>query len=310
MKLIKKYQLPFITLIIGLLLGLLIMSFNIPNVSVSLQEETTIVSFDDQIITSNDYYQIIKNKLNIEILLDLIDDKLLSNRYILDENSLKDIKNEMEETLKLYYEYYDTNEKDFLANNGFKNKEEFYQYLILEEKRKQCLKDYLQGKITNNEINNYYLNQMNNDFEIMYLKGNNNTLNEILLKLNDGILLENILQEYKKVVYQNLGYIAFDNKEITHDIYEDALVLEENSYTKSLRSINNEYYIIFKGKIKEKDDVKNLKDRIRNIIIENKIKNDTDHKLQKEALINLRKEKHITFYDTYLNNSYQDYIKN
>ena len=310
MKLIKKYKLNILCLIIGLLLGLIIMSFQIKKVNVPLEENNTIISFDNKTITSDEYYQVIKNKLSIDTILDLIDDKLLSDIYIIDDNKLKDLQKEMQETLKLYYEYYDTNEEDFLSNNGFNDKNDFLEYLILNEKRNLYLKDYLKKKITNNDINNYYLRQMNNDFEIMYLKGSNDILSEILTQLNSGTTLESILKQYKNIAYTNLGFISFDNTEINSDIYNDALALEENSYTKSLRSINNEYYIIFKGQIKEKDDIKVLRERILNKIIENKINNDTDGKLQKEALINLRKEKGIIFYDTYLNNLYQNYLKN
>ena len=310
MKLIKKYKLNILCLIIGLLLGLIIMSFQIKKVNVPLEENNTIISFDNKTITSDEYYQVIKNKLSIDTILDLIDDKLLSDIYTIDDNKLKDLQKEMQETLKLYYEYYDTNEEDFLSNNGFKDKNDFLEYLILNEKRNLYLKGYLKKKITNNDINNYYLRQMNNDFEIMYLKGSNDILSEILTQLNSGTTLESILKQYKNIAYTNLGFISFDNTEINSDIYNDALALEENSYTKSLRSINNEYYIIFKGQIKEKDDIKVLRERILNKIIENKINNDTDGKLQKEALINLRKEKGIIFYDTYLNNLYQNYLKN
>lgn len=286
------------------------MSFQIKEKNIPLTKENVIVSFDEQAITSNEYYDNLKNSSGINLLLEMIDKMLLEEKYSLNEESINNVKDKMNDTIQFYINYYDTTEKEFLVTSGFKNKEDFLEFLILEEMRTSYEKDYLKEKITNNEINNYYLNKMNNDFEIMYIKGKDNVLTEILVKLNNSLTIEELTKEYKnKITYQNLGYISFDNEEINSDIYNDALNLNENTYTTSLRSINDEYYIIFKGNVKEKDKVENLKERIRSKMALEKINNDTDGLLLKEALINLRKQANITFYDTYLENLYQTYIK-
>ena len=296
-------------LFIGLCLGLLIMSFNIKDEIVPLSNgELPIITFDKGSITSNEYYNELKTISGIDNLLDSIDTKLLEE-YNLDDEAIKNTQKEMNETIKLYMNYYDTTEEEFLNTSGFKDKDSFLKYMILEKKRQMYLSDYLKEKVTNQEINYYYINKMNNDIEIKYIKGNSEVLGEILTKLKEGIKLDEIIKTYKNITYMDLGYIAFDDENINEDIYSDAYAQEENSYTESLRSINDEYYIIFKGKVKEKDDVSILKKRIIKKIVEEKISNDEDNTLYKEALINLRSEHHIKFNDTYLENLYKTYCK-
>ena len=298
-----NYKQKIIYLFIGLCLGILVMSFNIKKNNVPLTNgELPIISFLNGSITSNEYYNTLKENSGISILLDLLDDKLLSKKYQLNDKELLTIQEKMNDTINYYIKYYDTNEQDFLNTAGFKDKDTFYNYLIIEEKRKLYEKDYLEKKITNNEINNYYINKLVGDFEIMYIKGDSKILLDILLKLNNGESIQNVLND--KVTYKNLGYISFDNDTINSDIYLDAKNLSENTYTTSLRSIDNEYYIIFKGNVKEKDPLESLKNRITKKIVEEKIKNDTNNLLYKEALINLRKEEQVTFNDTYLEKLY------
>ena len=310
MNYLKKNMQNIIFLIIGLCLGLFIMSFNIKEEIVPLQDgNLPIITLNDKTITSNDYYEKLKTDSGITTLLDLIDEKLLNEKYTLNEEELSTVKDKMQETISFYTQYYNIDENEFLNSNGFKNKDTFLNYFILEEKRVKYEKEYLKEKITNNEVNNYYINKMNSDFEIMYIKGKSEILTEILTKLKEGATYEAIIKSYKNITYHNYSYVSFDDKEINSDIYSDAEPLEENSYTTSIRSIDDEYYIIFKGKVKEKDDVKNLKERIIKVIVEEKINNDEDNLLLKEALIQLRKENNITFHDTYLENLYKVYQK-
>ena len=310
MKKLKENKLTIIMFVIGLLLGLLIMSFNIKEKHVELKEEKVIVSFEDKKgITSDEYYLYLKENSGIDRLLDLIDNSLLSKKYQLSEDKLKEIQNNMQDIFKSFSEYYNTSKEGFLSQNGFKDEQDFENYLKLEELRKMYEEDYLKDKVTNNEINYYYINKMNKDFEIKYIKGNQETLEKILIDLKNNTSIEDIKKKYKKIEYKDLGYITFDDNKINTDIYADAALLDENSYTTSLRSIDDEYYIIFKGKEKDKDDVNKLKERIKNKIVLEKMDNDTENKLYFEALINLRKEKKINFYDTYLDSLYQAYLK-
>ena len=309
MNFLKENKLSIILFILGLAIGLFLMSLKVKDNKVKLDNDNTILSLKDSNITSNEYYDLLKDNSGINLLLDLIDRKILEEKYEISADELEEIKKEMNDVVTSYTNYYGIDEKEFYKNNGFKDQDDFKNYLILEKRREKYEKDYLKDIITSNEINYYYNNKLEKDFEIKYLKGKEEVLTKVLTDLKNKLSIEEIVKKYPSLTYKNLGYITFDDKNINEDIYNDAKLLDENSYTTTLRSIDNDYYIIFKGKVKEKDKLENIRDRIIEKIILEKIKNDQDNKLYYEALINLRKENELTFYDTYLDNLYKAYLK-
>ena len=285
------------------------MSFKITKQAVPLNDGSIpLLTISDANITSDEYYSTLKESSGINMLLDMIDQKILNNIYQLTDDDDKKIEETIKDTINSYVEYYGIDEKEFYQNAGFKNQDDFKEYITIDYLRKLYLKDYLKENISNNEINYYYINQMPKDFEIMYIKADDTTLDKILNDLNNNLTYEDVIKKYK-VKTQNLGYVSFDSEEIDIDIYNEALNLEDNSYTSSIRSINDESYIIFRGKSKDKADVKELSERIKNQIVKEKINADTDDTLLDEALINLHKEKKLTFYDTYLQELYEVYKK-
>lgn len=305
MNFFKKYQQEILFFSIGLFLGLFLMSFKITKQTIPLLNgQIPVVTINNDHITSDEYYTILKENTPISLLLDEIDRRILRNMYEISKEKEEEIEKDALNTIKTYTSYYEISEEEFYANNGFKNKKDFIEYVKLEYLRQEYEKDYLKERVTNNEINYYYLHEMPNDFEIMYLKGDDKTLNKILEELNNGKTYNDIIKKYK-VTHQELGYIAFDDENINLDIYQDALNLSDNAYTKSLRSIDNEYYLIFRGKSKEKEDISNLKERIRTQIALEKINSDTNNSLLKKALVFLRKENNLSFYDTYLEELYK-----
>ncbi len=305
----KKNKNTIIFFFIGIILGLFLMSFKITKQAVPLNDGSIpLLTISDANITSDEYYSTLKESSGINMLLDMIDQKILNNIYQLTDDDDKKIEETIKDTINSYVEYYGIDEKEFYQNAGFKNQDDFKEYITIDYLRKLYLKDYLKENISNNEINYYYINQMPKDFEIMYIKADDTTLDKILNDLNNNLTYEDVIKKYK-VKTQNLGYVSFDNEEIDIDIYNEALNLEDNSYTSSIRSINDESYIIFRGKSKDKADVKELSERIKNQIVKEKINADTDDTLLDEALINLHKEKKLTFYDTYLQELYEVYKK-
>ena len=305
----KKNKNTIIFFFIGIILGLFLMSFKITKQAVPLNDGSIpLLTISDANITSDEYYSTLKESSGINMLLDMIDQKILNNIYQLTDDDDKKIEETIKDTINSYVEYYGIDEKEFYQNAGFKNQDDFKEYITIDYLRKLYLKDYLKENISNNEINYYYINQMPKDFEIMYIKADDTTLDKILNDLNNNLTYEDVIKKYK-VKTQNLGYVSFDSEEIDIDIYNEALNLEDNSYTSSIRSINDESYIIFRGKSKDKADVKELSERIKNQIVKEKINADTDDTLLDEALINLHKEKKLTFYDTYLQELYEVYKK-
>ena len=310
MNFFKKNKVSILVFIIGLSLGAFVMSLFIPEVIVPLKDgNLPIVTLNDFSITSNEYYEALKDTSDIDYLTQLIDEKLLDKMYETTVDMKKEVQQEMQETIKNFTEYYGYSESEFLNLNGFKTEEAFFNLMLLEHKRELFIYDYVKDHLKNEEINNYYIKTLVPDMEIKTISGDEEILDEILDKLKNKSYDE-IIKEYKnKITYKDYSYVSFDDKNINEDIYAEVLLLEENSYTTSLISINGVYHIIFKGDVKEKDNIDEIRDRLKDKIATEKINNDTNNELYYEALINLRKENNITFNDTILEEEYNDYIK-
>lgn len=307
---LKKNKVSILLFVIGLSLGSFIMSLFVPEVIVPLSGGSLpIVTLNDFIITSNEYYEVLKETNDIDYLTQLIDKKLLDQMYETTLDMKKEVQQEMQETIKSFTEYYGYSENEFLSLNGFKTEEAFFNLMLLEHKRELFVYDYVKKNIKKEEINNYYIKNLVPDMEIKTISGDEEVLDEILDKLNDKTYDEIINEYKKKIKYKDYSYVSFDNKDINEDIYSEVLNLEENSYTTSLISINGIYYIIFKGDVKEKDDINEIRGRLKNKIATEKINNDTNKELYYEALINLRKENGLAFNDTILEEEYNDYVK-
>lgn len=306
---IKNNKLSIACLIIGLSLGSLIMSLFIPKQIVPLSDGSLpIVTLDDFNITSNEYYETLKETTNIDYLIQIIDQKLLDEKYETTDEIKKEVQLEIQETIKSFTEYYGYTESEFLSLNGFKTEEDFFKLMLLEHKRELYIHEYVKERIKNEEINNYYIKNLIPDTEIKTISGEEEVLEKILDELEKKNYDEIIKEYQSQITYKDYSYVAFDNKEINEDIYTEASMLEENTYTTNLVSIDGTYHIIFKGDVKEKDDIDNIKDRLKEQIALKKINNDTNNELYYEALINLRKENNITFTDTVLKDEYNDYV--
>lgn len=305
---LKNYKLPLSCLLIGLSIGALIMSLFIPERIAKLENGSEpIVSFNEEVITADEYYESLKGSISIELLLQEVDERILDNKYETTKEMEKEVLNKVNEAIKEYTDYYDCREEDFLINNNFRDKDEFYEIMLLEYKRNIYYEEYVKSIVKNEEINYYYIHNLNSDMEVRYIQGDETILTNVLDDLENGLSYDDIIKKYKNINYHDYSYVAFDNKEINIDMYTEALVLEENSFTESLVSINNQYYIIFKGQVKEKEDKDLLRDRIIEKVKDQKISNDSDNALYLEALFYLRKNANISFSDTILEKEYKSY---
>lgn len=306
---LKNNKLSIACLVIGLSLGAFVMSLFIPEQVIPLQDGSLpIVTLDDFSITSDEYYETLKETTTIDYLVQMIDKVLLDEKYETTDAMKKEVQKEMQETIKGFTEYYGYTESEFLNLNGFKTEEDFFNLMLLEHKRELYVHEYVKENLKNEEINNYYIKSLVPDMDIKTISGDEKVLEKILDELKTKSYDE-IIKEYKKQIKtHDYSYVSFDNKEINEDIYSEVLNLEENSYTTSLISINGTYYIIFKGDVKEKDDIDKIKDRLREHIATIKVNEDANNELYYKALINLRKENNITFTDTVLEEEYNDYV--
>jgi len=302
----------------GLVLGLGIMSAMMPEQIAKLKDESeSIAIFGEDGISADELFSSLKSKATIESVLQLVDAKLLEEKYpyaTYNENA----KAEATDMINYYSENYQMTEQDFLSYYGFSDFDSFVEFLTLDTQRYDYFHDVLAEKVTDKDIKNYYKKSVYGAIGSQHVsvaiddnsKDDEKLIKEIQNKINDGATFKEIQEEYKdnsSVTAADLGYIAFDSG--IEEKYEKALKkLKNNSHSeKYIETETFGYTIIFRTDQKEKEELEEIDSTIEELLIQNMISE--DEVLFEKTLITLRKEAGLEFTDTNFAKAYKEYKK-
>ena len=277
-----------------------------------------IVNIGDESITANELYESLKESYSIESLLNLIDDVILTNMYEEDEQMKEEIQSTAEYYYSVYEQSYGYTKEQFLEAYGFQDEESFLESLTLDYRRNKYYEDYALGLVTNDEIEKYYEEDVFGDVDskhILVSIGEENGLSdeeakklaqEIIEKLDSGTSWDDVISEYKdQIIDEELGYQAF-NANLDSAYLEECKNLEVGTYSKSPVLSSYGYHIVYKIDQKDKPELDSVKEEVREVLADEK-KND-DENLYYKALIHMREEANIEFFDTKFNDAYNEYI--
>lgn len=273
--------------------------------------------------TADRLYEDMKDYYSVNLLLDAIDDDLLTEMYPEDEEMTKAVNDDADYYINMYNQYYGYTEEQFLKENGFSSRKEFTEYLKLDYRRTKYLDEYLEKNITDKEIEKYYNDNVFGDINTQHVlveissSEDDGKLNsedakklaeEIITKLNDGTSWEKIQEDYKdKITYEDLSYQSWDAS--LEKSFMDALKeMEDNTYSLEPVKTSYGYHVIYRIDQKETPKLKDVKETIISNILTDKKAEDED--LLYKALIKLREENNIDFKDTVMKDKYNDYKKN
>lgn len=299
-------------LIIGLLLGALIVYFVNPSKAV--------IKVAGKKVSTNKLYEKMKKHYSISLVLEDVDSLILDKKYKLEEDEINKLKQTADKYIEQYAQYgYD--QETFLSENGFEDYDAFVDYLTLDYKRTIYFYDYMETKLEKDAVETYYnenaFGKINNK-HILVKTSDDMTEDqalaiskEIISKLDAGEAFDTVAEDYKtkypdSVVVEELGEIgAFDSIETT---YMDALkTLEKGTYTKEPVKTSYGYHVIYCIDKAEKTDKISRSDRmaIINTLAADLESEDTNSYYK--ALINMRKEAGLKFYDKDLKTQYEKY---
>lgn len=309
-KLLKKEII--ISLVVGLLLGLIIMFFVTGGFAAIV---------NGKVITTGSLYNKMKDYYSINLVLEDVDAKILNKKYKLSDEELNEIKETADNYIKQYANYGYTQEQ-FLEENGFADYDEFLEYLEVDYKRTIYFYDYLETKLEENAVKNYYdehaFGKVNTK-HILTKTSDDMTddqalalANDIIARLNNGEDFDTLAEEYTtnypdNVITEDLGEIgAFDNIE---DSYLNAAKeLEVGKYSQTPVQTSYGYHVIYCVDKKEKTGEISYGDKmaiVETLAEDEEIEvNDTTYY---QALIQMRKEAHLKFFDKDLKTKYEEY---
>ena len=316
---IDKYRLAIYGVIGGVLATVLVVILIWPDRIAKLENGLEpVASIDGLTVTAEDLYEDMKEIYSVNNLLDIIDNKILEEKYPETDEMNTELNDQAENYYNMYNQYYGYSKEEFLTKNGFGSERAFIEYLRLQYRRTQYTDDYIKEQITDKEIEKYYEDKVYGDINTKHIlvkvsssatdeekKKAENLAKEIITKLNEGKSFDEVKDEYKdKITYEELGYKAY-NASLESAYMEAMQKLENNSYTKEPVQTSYGYHVIYRIDQKEKPALEDVKEEIiTSLVSEHKSK---DTSVQYKALEKMREDAKLKFTDTVLEKKYETY---
>lgn len=284
--------------------------------------EQPVVKVAGKTYTANDLYENMKDYYSVSLLLDEIDNDLLTKMYPENSEMTEEVNANAENYYNTYKQYYNYTQEQFLSQNGFASHEAFLEYLRLDYRRNKYLDEYVEKSLTDDDIQKYYDDKVFGDINTQHIlvevsssdddgklsdEDAKKLAEEIITKLNDGTSWETIQKDYKdKITFEDLGYQSWDAS--LEESFMNALKnMDNNSYSEEPVKTSYGYHVIYRLDQKKKPSLKKTKDKIIDNLITDKKAEDSN--LLYKSLISLRKEKKIDFSDTVMKSKYNEYCK-
>lgn len=316
---IDKYRLAIYGVIGGVLATVLVVILIWPDRIAKLENGLEpVASIDGLTVTAEDLYEDMKEIYSVNNLLDIIDNKILEEKYPETDEMNTELNDQAEKYYNMYNQYYGYSKEEFLTKNGFGSEMAFIEYLRLQYRRTQYTDDYIKEQITDKEIEKYYEDKVYGDINTKHIlvkvsssatdeekKEAENLAKEIITKLNEGKSFDEVKDEYKdKITYEELGYKAY-NASLESAYMEAMQKLENNSYTKEPVQTSYGYHVIYRIDQKEKPSLKDVKEEIITSLVSEHKSEDTS--VQYKALEKMREDAKLKFTDTVLEKKYETY---
>ena len=316
---IDKYRLAIYGVIGGVLATILVVILIWPDRIAKLENGLEpVASIDGLTVTAEDLYEDMKKIYSVSNLLDIIDNKILEEKYPETDEMNTELNDQAESYYNMYNQYYGYSKEEFLTRNGFGSERAFIEYLRLQYRRTQYTDDYIKEQITDKEIEKYYEDKVYGDINTKHIlvkvsssatdeekKKAENLAKEIITKLNEGKSFDEVKDEYKdKITYEELGYKAY-NASLESAYMEAMQKLENNSYTKEPVQTSYGYHVIYRIDQKEKPALKDVKEEIITSLVSEHKSEDTS--VQYKALEKMREDAKLKFTDTVLEKKYETY---
>ena len=300
--------------------------------------QEAIVSFENgDMISVDDFYQVIKDDYGLQALITMID------TYVL-EHEFADYVDEAKDRGDYYVDAYVESlgsEEEVLSTYGFQTMDAFRDYWYLTMLQSHAIEEYAKDQITDEQIEDYYNNDVIGDMEIAHILVTPNIdedatdeetdeaeekakaeVEDIISKLDEakanGEDIEEVFGELVKEYSEDedskedngsLGRINYGDSDGKYDeLIAAAEELKDGEYSTEVITSELGYHVILKVKSYEKEALDDIKDEIIQTLSEDYIQNNDDVGIN--ALQHYRREYGMEIQDDEINRQYSNYIQN
>lgn len=295
-----------------------------------------IVTFENgDKISVEDLYNDLKNNYALESLINLVDKKILEDKYKDNINSANEY---ADATMKSLEENYGDDLLNAIQTyTSFTTIEAYKNYAYISYLQNEAIEDYAKNQITEKELKNYYEKNVYGDVLVNHIlitpavkddatedekktleEEAKNKINTIIAKLkesdNKKETFTALAKEYSEDASTkedggSLGYINEGTLSSNYDeILKYAFKLKDGEFSTEIITTQLGYHVIYREASKEKASYEEVVDTIRTTLA-NELQT-SDATIRTKALQDLRKEYGMDIVDSEVQSQYAKYIQN
>lgn len=290
--------------------------------------EEVVASVDGKDFTANELYDAMKDQYGTTVLIRLVD-SYIANQEIESDDDAKVYAESLISQYKLSYKQAGRDFDQDLRSAGYDSEDEFKKELISEYKMNEVTKKYVKETVTDKEVEKYYKENISEELNVKHIlitadfaenatdaeKAEAETVAynkavDLINMLDQGADFEQLAKDNSKDPgsASNGGVVNNVTKEgYVPEFYNAAYELEEGEYTSTPVKSKYGYHIIMLVKKNEKEPLENLKDTIKDSIVEEKLQ--SDQNLQTTTWDKIRSKYNISINDTNIKNAYKSSIE-
>lgn len=286
-----------------------------------------VASIDGFSVTAEEVYAELKDQYGVSVVVNKIDEAI-TNKEITDEKEAKEYAESQLKAIKAQYEQYGMDFKEALVNAGYADEGVLTKAIITDYKKNLVLTNYLKDKLTDDEINKYYDNEIYGEMTVKHIlikpvvtdsmsdeekkTAENEALEKakkIIKELDEGADFEKLAKENSDdagTASQGGLFANFTKQGVVEEFFNASLELKNGEYTKEPVKTTYGYHIILKVSENEKPKLDDVIDDIKDTLVNNKIKE--NQSLNVTAWDEIRSKYNISFNDSAIKDAYNKVI--
>lgn len=287
-----------------------------------------VASINDKNITAEDLFEEMKEKYGTGVLVNIIDDEIISKEISNTEEFEKKAKEQVS-SIREQCESMEYNWNEVLTNYGYKNEQVLVDEIKNSLMKEEVVINYLSKNLSDEDIKKYYDEKIFDSFSAKHIlitpKTNDNMSAEeksaaeetaknkaieVINKLNSGENWSDLVKNYSQDTgsKENDGLVEnFTKGDVVDEFYDATKNLNDGAYTNEPVKSKYGYHIILRVSKTEKEALDSMKDELISKIVDSKLNEDS--KLYTTTWDEIRKKYNLEINDTVIKNNYEKTIK-
>lgn len=289
--------------------------------------QEVVASIDGFNLTAEDLYEELKDVNGVNIIVNKIDE-YIADKEIKDSKDADEYAKKQIEALKAQYEMYNMDFSAALKSYGYESEDELSKEIAMSYKKDEVLKNYLAGKLTDEEINEYYNSEIFGEMTVRHIlikpettddmtdeqkkaaeESALNKAKDLITKLNEGADFATLAKDNSDdtgTASEGGLFANFTKQGVDESFFDASYTLKNNEYTKEpVKSVYG-YHIILKISQNDKPSLDTVKDDIKETLVTNKL--EKDQNLSITAWDEIRAKYNMSINDDNLKNNYTTII--